>query len=178
MLFRSTLEIEEAAAVDFPQGLPGFESSRRFALLAEPELSPVVCLQSLDSPDFSLWAAPVAAIDPAYSLELSQEDARVLGLDAHGLTAAARDILCLAILCAPENGPPTANLLAPVVVNLKTSVAVQAVRSDSRYSHRHVLAAGDEQCRAGAAASDPGKDRDSAAPESVVPLSSGDIACL
>ena len=133
------LEIEEAAALEFPQGLPGFESSRRFALLAQPGLSPLVCLQSLDSADFCLWAAPVAAIDPAYSLELSQEDARVLGLDAHGLTAMAREILCMAILCAPENGPPTANLLAPVVVNLKTSVAVQAVRSDSRYSHRYVL---------------------------------------
>jgi flagellar assembly factor FliW len=51
-----TLETEEGAAVDFPQGLPGFESSRRFALLAEPELSPVVCLQSLDSPDFRRWS--------------------------------------------------------------------------------------------------------------------------
>jgi len=49
-------EIEEAAKLAFPQGLPGFESSRRFALLAEPELSPTVCLQSLDSPDFRLWA--------------------------------------------------------------------------------------------------------------------------
>ena len=112
------------------------------------------------------------------SLELSQEDARVLGLDAHGLTAAARDILPLAILCAPENGPPTANLLAPVVVNLKASVAAQAVRRDSRYSHRHVLAAEDERHRAGVAAGDPGKDLCSAAPGSVVPLAPGDIACL
>ena len=68
-----------------------------------------------------------AGLPPLGSLELSQEDARVLGLDAHGLAAAARDILSLAILCASENGPPTANLLAPVVVNLKASVAAQAV---------------------------------------------------
>jgi len=87
-----------------------------------------------------------AGLPPLGSLELSQEDARVLGLDAHGLTAAARDILCLAILCAPENGPLTANLLAPVIVNLATRIAVQAVRSDNRYSHRHAFAGEETAC--------------------------------
>jgi flagellar assembly factor FliW len=31
-------------------------------------------------------------------------------------------------------------LLAPVVVNLGTRVAVQAVRADTTYSHRHPIA--------------------------------------
>jgi flagellar assembly factor FliW len=30
-----------------------------------------------------------------------------------------------------------ANLLAPIVLNARTRVAVQAVRHDQRYSHRH-----------------------------------------
>ena len=89
---------------------------------------------------------PVSAIDPAYSLELSPDDARALGVDARKLSATAREILCLAILCAPENGPLTANLLAPVIVNLATRIAVQAVRSDNRYSHRHALAGEETAC--------------------------------
>jgi len=87
---------------------------------------------------------PVSAIDLAYSLELSPDDARVLGVDARKLSATAREILCLAILCAPENGPLTANLLAPV--NLATRIAVLAVRSDNRYSHRHALAGEETAC--------------------------------
>ena len=89
---------------------------------------------------------PVSAIDLAYSLELSPDDARVLGVDARKLSATAREILCLAILCAPENGPLTANLLAPVIVNLATRIAVLAVRSDNRYSHWHALAGEETAC--------------------------------
>jgi len=82
---------------------------------------------------------PVSAIDLAYSSELSPDDARVLGVDARKLSATAREILCLAILCAPD-------LLAPVIVNLATRIAVQAVRSDNRYSHRHALAGEETAC--------------------------------
>lgn len=146
------LEAGEAAALEFPHGLPGLECSRRFVLMEKPEISPIVCLQSLDSEDLRLWAAPVSAIDPEYSLELSSDDARTLGLDAtlgadrRRLSEVARGTLCLAILCAPENGPLTANLLAPVVVNLATRIAVQAVRSDNRYSHRHAIAGEEASC--------------------------------
>jgi len=42
-----------------------------------------------------------------------------------------------------EGKMPTANLLAPVVVNLKTRRGLQAIQVDSSYSHQHpVLAAG------------------------------------
>jgi flagellar assembly factor FliW len=52
---------------------------------------------------------------------------------------AAGDVVCLALLSAAENGPLTANLLAPVVINLAAGRAVQAVRSDRAYSHKHPL---------------------------------------
>jgi flagellar assembly factor FliW len=130
------LEVDDSAVFQFPRGLPGFEWSRRFAVLWQPELAPIVCLQSLDSADFCLWAAPIAAIDAGYSMELSAEDYRALDLEQ----IPRPETLCLAILCAPENGLLTANLLAPVVVNLERRLAVQAVRSDGRYSHRHAIA--------------------------------------
>ena len=85
--------------------------------------------------------APVAAIDADYCLEVSGEDLRILGLDEAQQPKSGQEVLCLALLCAPENGQLTANLLAPVVVNLRTRVAVQAVRTDSRYSHRHPILA-------------------------------------
>jgi flagellar assembly factor FliW len=46
----------------------------------------------------------------------------------------------LAILSVSENRPPTANLLAPVVINLRTRVAIQAIRLDTAYSHEQPLA--------------------------------------
>jgi flagellar assembly factor FliW len=48
------------------------------------------------------------------------------------------DVACLAVISLREGGP-TANLLAPVVINLNGRKAVQAVAAESGYSHQHVL---------------------------------------
>jgi flagellar assembly factor FliW len=47
-------------------------------------------------------------------------------------------VLCLAVLSIRETGP-TANLLAPVVINPKACRAVQAVAEGGGYSHQHAL---------------------------------------
>lgn len=64
---------------------------------------------------------------------MSGEDREAIAADQ------SSPLLCLAMVTAVEDLPPTANLLAPVVVNLDNGLAVQAVRSDSVYSHKHPL---------------------------------------
>jgi flagellar assembly factor FliW len=139
------LEVDEAAALHFPLGLPGFETHRRFALVECRTARPLMYLQSLDLPELCFVAAPVEAIDPAYQLELSSDDLHHLGL-VENRQPPRGEVLCLAILSAPESGRPTANLLAPVVIERASRRAVQAVRSDSRYSHQHMLAVAVETC--------------------------------
>ena len=138
------LEVEQGSILQFPQGLPGFENDRRFVLVEQAELAPVACLQSLDSPGLCLWVAPVRAIAPGYRMGITPEDLLLLGLDQARQPLPGEEVLCMAILCAPENGPLTANLLAPVVVNLETRTAVQAVRVDNQYSCQHLLGTGGE----------------------------------
>jgi flagellar assembly factor FliW len=77
---------------------------------------------------------------------MSAEDIRLLGL--WRAPRIGEDVLCLAVLSIRPEGP-TANLLAPVVVNLRNRLAVQAVAPDSEYSHRHPLppAAGQPEWR-------------------------------
>jgi flagellar assembly factor FliW len=134
------LSYDLSAVVTFPGGLPGFENETRFVLVEQPDLAPVVCLQSIDTPELCFLASPVAAFVPGYELNISREDLDRLELDPEDPLQPGPDLLCLAILCAPENGPVTANLLAPVVIHLPTRRAVQAVRTDSRYSHQHAIA--------------------------------------
>jgi flagellar assembly factor FliW len=123
--------------LSFPAGLPGFDHRTHFTLVEAPGLAPIVFLQSLDDGDLGFLAAPVSAIAPDYALSLTPEDRQHLGPDS----TASPELLCLALLCAPENGPLTANLLAPVVINLATRSAVQSVRADSLYSHQHRIPA-------------------------------------
>src|SRR5437016_3006575 len=116
----------------FPHGLPGFEHERRFTLVEDRAHPPLLSLESETTPDLRFHALPVRAVDPAYDLQLSPEDLDVLELEQ---VPGEDGVLCLAILAAPENGPLSANLLAPVVVNCTRNLAVQAVRMDQRYSH-------------------------------------------
>jgi flagellar assembly factor FliW len=136
------LEYADSSVLSFVSGPPGFVDQTRFTLVERPELAPVVLLQSLDSAELCFLAAPVGALLPDYELAVTAEDLGRLGLSTSRQPTPGREVLCLALLCAPENGPMTANLMAPVVVNRETRAAVQAVRADTRYSHRHALGAG------------------------------------
>jgi flagellar assembly factor FliW len=133
------LDCDQCLELDFPNGLPGFEPEKRFALLQKDALAPMLLLQSLQTPGVCFLTLPVLAVDPEYQIGMTDDDRRLVGM-ASSPDAVAGDFLFLVILSA--TGPDhriTANLLAPVVVNLQTKVAVQAVRSDFRYSHQHPL---------------------------------------
>ena len=138
------MNYEPTAAIEFPLGLPGFEQARRFALIEHSKLDPALILQDLESMDLSFLVLAVGLIEPDYELAATAEDLETLGLDPTRQPRMDEEVLCMAILSAPENGPLTANFLAPVIVNLRTRVALQAVRVDRRYSHQHPLTAIEE----------------------------------
>jgi flagellar assembly factor FliW len=135
-----TLEYSEGAVLDFPEGLPGFPSEKRFILVEQPPHHPLVFLQSLSCGDLCFLAVPVQCVDPDYRPVFLAEDLATLGLSAQTQPRLGRDLLCLAIVFAGEEGSATANLLAPVVINLHNRRAVQAVQAEQAYSHRHPLA--------------------------------------
>lgn len=128
------VEYDTRAVITFPRGLPGFESETLFVPV-EPESSkPVLFLQSLITPELFFITLPVELIEPAYQLQVSEEDLQVIGATGDMLAS----LRCLAVVCT-GHGRPTANLLGPVVINKDTQQAVQAVRDDARYAVRHPL---------------------------------------
>lgn len=116
--------------LEFPHGIPAFETETRFRLT---DGEPLLFLESETSPGLSFLLLPVALIDPDYRLAVSAEDRETIGVSDGSRRT------CLAVITAAENSPPTANLLAPVVINLDNGRAVQAVRSDAMYSHKKAL---------------------------------------
>jgi flagellar assembly factor FliW len=127
---------EPSAEWLFPRGLPGFEDQNRFVLIERETFKPIVFLQSLKTPALCFLAVSVWVADPAYQVGMTRDDLDALGLNDQ--PKPGDGALCLAILSG-GGAAFTANLLAPVVVNLETRLAVQAVRADSMYSHRHPL---------------------------------------
>jgi len=129
---------EPASEIEFPRGLPGFENRRRFLAVHFAHADPLIFLQSLEDAGLSFVTLPARSVDPDYRISASREDLEVVGLPGGRQPRIGEDIHCLAVLAIRESGV-TANLLAPVLINLRNLKAVQAVAQERVYSHQHVL---------------------------------------
>ena len=131
------LEYSSADTIDFGEGLPGFESERRFVVVQQPVHHPLVFLQSLQSVALCFPALPIRVISPGYEPQLSASDLELLGFVSQPRIGDEAAVLAL---IAIHEEDPTANLLAPIVINLQSRAAAQCIDPEMRYSHRHALA--------------------------------------
>jgi flagellar assembly factor FliW len=104
------VEIDPDTVVEFPEGLIGLGGSR-FALLARDQRSPFLWLQSLEDPELALPVTDPKEFFSEFRMELDDEDAARLGLDA--TTAVA---VYVTVRAAPAPEDCTANLKAPILV--------------------------------------------------------------
>jgi len=139
------MDYRDESVFEFPFGLPAFESEKRFVLIDVPESLPLVFLQSLAQRDLCFLAFPLLVVEPDYQLGISEEDLAALELDTHRQPELGTEALVLALVSLRDGHVPTANLMAPVVVNLKSRRALQAVRADRRYSHEHPIGTPEEE---------------------------------
>ncbi len=131
----------EKDVLEFPAGLPGFERERTFLPVEVVAAKPLILLQSMTTPGLCFMTLPVLSIDPGYRLNMAREDLRTIGLAEDVQPVIGADVVCVAIVSMSEDKPPTINLLAPLVVNMKTGRGVQAIQVDSSYSHQHEVPA-------------------------------------
>jgi flagellar assembly factor FliW len=122
--------------VTFADGLPGFESYRRFVLVASPVLSPFTLVQGLDEGAPSFVAIDPQLVDHGYVTSLETADLARLQADA------GRPLLWLALITPRGNGEATVNLRAPLVINPGSMRGIQFIPPDSPYRIDHPLAAG------------------------------------
>lgn len=124
-----TIEVSDDKVIEFPAGLPGFESSRRFAMLHEEGAeASVLMLQSADDPEvmFSLTVPENLGVN--YEFSLSDDEAAQLGLER------PEDALVLIIIRKDDAESPgsaglKANFMAPLVINVSGRRGLQKVIS-------------------------------------------------
>ena len=121
--------------VEFPSGIPGFESHRRFVLIASAELSPLGCLKSVDSSDVSFLVIDPRLLSFGYDITLSELERARLGAGPD------EPLLWLAIVTITESDA-TANLRAPVVINPGKMLGCQVIRENDQYPVQFVISLG------------------------------------
>ena len=121
--------------LEFTEPPPGLRGLRRFVLTALDDAGYLFALRSTDEPGVRLFVVPPRAYFPEYEPDLAPATGAVVG-------ASSGDVTLLVVVHPGEGGePPTANLLAPVVVNAATGAAVQVVLDDGRWPLRAALRA-------------------------------------
>lgn len=134
--FFGEFEYRKKDIINFPKGMPGFEDTREYVIIDNPDGGGVFkWLQSLERPDLAFVVINPFIIKPDYDFELPDWAADRLGLGC------AEDALVLTIVTVPENiNNMTTNLKAPIVINTKNGMAIQVALDDERYSLRHPMA--------------------------------------
>lgn len=121
------LEVSEDTLLTFPSGLVGFPAIQQFVVLDVAEDSYYQWFQAIKEPDLALVIIDVHFLDPEFQAQVSDE-----GLAELDITQ--RDpILIMAVVTIPSGHPEqaTANLRAPLVVNLRTRKGKQLILHES-----------------------------------------------
>lgn len=136
--YHGTISYEPAQVLHVPAGLFGFSAEQEFLLLELPSTRPLAFIQSIRTPDLCFISMPAQVVTPDYRLALSPTDIEILGYTPDQPPQMGRDLLCLALLTIRENHDATANLLAPLVIDIARHQGRQVV-TEAGYSHQHAI---------------------------------------
>jgi flagellar assembly factor FliW len=121
--------ITETDVITFNEGLLGFSDLRKFVLLDDPNDEIFAWLQSCEKPAVAFPILEPELFTQDYKVKLSKHDLESVKL------MPTESFRMFTIVTIPQDVTQmTANLKAPVVVNVKTKLAKQIVAQENDYS--------------------------------------------
>ena len=129
------IEVNEQQKITFPSGLFGFESLKDYVLL-DAEQQPFYWLQSVDEENTAFILIDPFIFRPDYEMDINNEELLPIGI-----TESEKAVIFSIVTIPPNNGPMTANLQGPLVINRDSRLGIQAVLTDSRWKTKHDIMA-------------------------------------
>ena len=130
-----TITIEDEKIIEFPDGIIGFLFMKKFALIRdeENEDAAIMWLQSMEEPQFAMPVAEPRLVVAGYNPVVDDENLLPLG------TLKEEQTYSLVTLTVPgEIEKMTANLKAPIIINMENNRAVQMIVEDD-YEVKHPI---------------------------------------
>ncbi|NMG35066.1 flagellar biosynthesis protein FliW [Azoarcus sp. TTM-91] len=123
-----TAEIADDKVIEFPAGLPGFESCHRFVVVHEAgSAAGVFMLQSVDERDVAFSITGPELLGVTYEFQLSDEEVELLQLKRPEDALVAIIIRKEDASGSPATAGLRANFMAPLVFNLSARRGLQKV---------------------------------------------------
>lgn len=118
----------------FPRGIPAFENNHHW-ILAGNDDSAIRWLQNIEDGSLALPVTSPDAVRSDYNARIPDDELKLIG------TTDPSELALLIVVSIPDGKPwnMTANLRAPILVNVKTHKAVQVIALNEEYPIRHMI---------------------------------------
>ena len=128
------MQYSEEDLLVFPRGIPAFEHNHDWILAGEED-NAIKWLQNIEDGDLALPVTTPDAVMPDYNAKIPEDELNIVGSKDFA------ELALLIVVSIPEGAPwdMTANLRAPILVNLKNRRAVQVIVLNEEYPIRHVV---------------------------------------
>jgi flagellar assembly factor FliW len=128
-----SIEVRSDQIINLDPGLLGFSQFHRYVLIEHQQEAPFLWLQCLDKPDLAF-----VVVDPRCLVSDYQPPTLTQAMGDLAVES-PEDLKVLVILTIPPGKPQemTANLMGPVVINLKSRCGRQLIVEESHLSHKH-----------------------------------------
>ncbi len=132
--YQGEVEVRQEEIITFEQGLPGFVDEFAFVILPFAEESPFFILQSVKTEGLAFILANPFPFFQDYDFKLDENVINQLHIQSE------QDVSILVVLTVQEPfTKTTANLQAPIVLNIKAKLGKQIILTDARYTTKHLL---------------------------------------
>lgn len=128
------VQISGDDVITFPEGILGFNDLKKFILLDDPNDDIFAWLQSCELPDVAFPILEPELFSQNYQVVLTKSDLEALKLEPEKRTR------YFAIITIPDDPTQmTANLKAPIVINVQKRLARQCVLQDNQLAIREPI---------------------------------------
>ncbi|WP_226676398.1 flagellar assembly protein FliW [Rossellomorea aquimaris] len=132
--YHGEIEVESEEILTFEHGIPGFGEEKQFVLLLLPENEWFHILQSVTTPQLGFVVTDPFLFFKEYDFELDQASVESLGKPSE------KDVQVLSILTVRETlNESTANLQAPIILNLANRKGKQVILTNPDYQTKHQI---------------------------------------
>lgn len=132
--YHGNITVENKDIWHFDNGIPGFDSEKRFTLLPLPDNEIFYILQSVQTPDLGFVVANPFAFFEDYDFTLEDSVTEQLELET------TENVQVFVILTVKESfQETTANLQAPLILNYKNKRGKQVILNNTNYRTRHAI---------------------------------------
>ncbi|TYS89300.1 flagellar assembly protein FliW [Rossellomorea aquimaris] len=132
--YHGNIEVKSEDILTFEYGIPGFGEEKQFVLLPLPENEWFHILQSVVTSQLGFVVTDPFVFFKDYDFELDEASLESLGKPSE------KDVQVLSILTVRETlNESTANLQAPIILNLANRKGKQVILTNTDYQTKHLI---------------------------------------